>query len=90
VVIESATIQSIGLDLRQRAIAAIAATLAPDGLLFVLASLHPDGAPLASARPWPVSRGELTDFTAAGLQELSYTPGRVRSPAAPRSSRSTR
>jgi SAM-dependent methyltransferase len=74
VVVECATIQSIALDLRLRAINAIASTVAPNGLLFVLASLRPDGEP-APTRPWPVSRAELANFVAAGLRELSYATG---------------
>jgi 2-polyprenyl-3-methyl-5-hydroxy-6-metoxy-1,4-benzoquinol methylase len=74
VVVECATIQSITLDLRHRVIDAVASTVAPGGLLFVLASLRPDGAP-APTRPWPVSRTELADFATAGLRELSYAPG---------------
>jgi hypothetical protein len=52
---------------------AIASTVAPGGLLFVLAFLRPDGAP-APTRPWPVSRAELADFVTAGLREVSYAP----------------
>jgi hypothetical protein len=54
-------------------IEAIASTVAPTGLLFVLAFLRPDGAP-APTRPWPVSRAELAGFATAGLRELSYAP----------------
>ena len=71
-VVESATIQSIEPAHRNQVIQAIASTVAPTGLLFVLATLRPDRTP-APSRPWPVSRGELAGFGAAGLHELSYT-----------------
>jgi SAM-dependent methyltransferase len=72
IVVESATIQSIEPGHRNQVIQAIASTVAPIGLLFVLATLRPDGTP-APSRPWPVSRGELAAVGAAGLHELSYT-----------------
>jgi SAM-dependent methyltransferase len=74
VVVECATIQSIGLDRRHQVIDAIASTVGPNGLLFVLAALRPGGAPAVS-RPWAVSRTDLADFATAGLRELSYAPG---------------
>jgi SAM-dependent methyltransferase len=71
VVVEFNTIQSIELGRRRDVLAAIAATVAQRGLLFVRAALRPDGAP-AHTRPWPVSRAELADFAEFALQAVSF------------------
>ena len=71
IVVEFNTIQSIELGRRRDVLAAIAATVAPRGLLFVRAALRPDGAP-ALTRPWPVSRAELADFAEVGLRAVSF------------------
>jgi SAM-dependent methyltransferase len=70
-VVEINTIQSLPVPRRAEVIAAIAATVARGGLLFVRCVLRNDGDPVES-RPWPVSPAQLRLFAGEGLRELSY------------------
>jgi 2-polyprenyl-3-methyl-5-hydroxy-6-metoxy-1,4-benzoquinol methylase len=70
-VVEIQTIQSLPLDRRAATVAAIAATVAPGGELFVRAAGRGDAEPV-HGRPWPVSRAELRGFTDHGLREESF------------------
>jgi SAM-dependent methyltransferase len=70
-VVEIRTLQSLPLDRRQTAARAIAATVAPGGVVFVRAAARDPDEPLGS-RPWPLTRAELEAFTRAGLVELSF------------------
>ena len=79
-VVEIRTLQSLPLERRQTAARAIAATVAPGGLLFVRAAAREPEEPLGS-RPWPLTRSDLDPFTGAGLLERSFNdeppgPGR--------------
>jgi SAM-dependent methyltransferase len=69
--VEIKTIQSIPLQHRADAIAAIAATVAPGGTVFVQCFLRDDDEP-TEGPPWPVSRKDLDGFAASGLTELSF------------------
>jgi SAM-dependent methyltransferase len=68
---EANTLQVLPAALRLRAIENIAAFLCPGGLLLVIARgrepYEPEG-----QMPWPLTRTDLSAFTAAGLQELSF------------------
>jgi SAM-dependent methyltransferase len=70
-VFEANTLQVLPAALRSRAIENIARFLCPAGLLLVIArgreSADPEG-----QMPWPLTRSELSGFTAAGLEELSF------------------
>jgi 2-polyprenyl-3-methyl-5-hydroxy-6-metoxy-1,4-benzoquinol methylase len=67
-VVEIRTLQSLPLDRRERAVKAIAATVAPGGEVFVRTAIREPDEPLTS-RPWPLIRGELNAFIEAGLTE---------------------
>jgi SAM-dependent methyltransferase len=70
-VAEINTIQSLPRADRPAAIASIAATVAPGGLLFVRCqATGADDEPDGPQRPWPVRRSELGGFTAAGLTQV--------------------
>jgi SAM-dependent methyltransferase len=70
-VAEIITIQSLPLELRERAVAAIADTVAPGGTLYVWCLGREDDQPVGG-RPWPVSRADLRGFEAAGLEQTSF------------------
>lgn len=79
-VVEARTLQSLPLDQRAGAVAAIVATVRRGGLVWVRC-LARDDEEAVTARPWPVSRSELAGFTDAGLRELTFEqerPGRAR------------
>ncbi len=69
-IVEINTIQSISLEQRPAAIAAIASTVAEGGELFVYC-LHRDNSAPVENRPWPVSRADLAAFGSNGLREVS-------------------
>ncbi len=70
-VFEANTLQVLPAPLRSRAIENIAGFLCPGGLLLVIARGREPSDP-EGQMPWPVTRTELSAFTAAGLQELSF------------------
>jgi SAM-dependent methyltransferase len=65
-VVEVQTIQSTPPDSHRAAIAAIAATLAPGGKLFLRAAMRSEHQ-AASQRPWPLRWSELEWFSEEGL-----------------------
>lgn len=69
-VVESMTVQSLPLDLRDTATQAVAALVAPDGTLLVLAAARPEGADVAGP-PWPLSRSEVEAFATSGLTTMA-------------------
>ena len=71
VVVEIRTLQSLPLDVRGPAVAAIARTVAPGGVVYVRCFGREPGQP-AGRRPWPVSRDELAGFERAGLSVRSF------------------
>ena len=71
-VVEVRTLQSLPLGQRAGAAAAIAGTVGPGGVVWVHCLARDDAEPV-TARPWPVSRRELTAFVDAGLHELSFS-----------------
>ena len=68
-VLESMTVQSMPRSVRDRAIAAIRATVAAGGRLLVLGVLLPDGADRAAGPPWLLDRAELATFTTPPLRQ---------------------
>jgi SAM-dependent methyltransferase len=60
-VLESLTVQSMPLSLRDKAIAGVRSLVAPGGTLLVIAAGREDGDPL-DGPPWPLSRAELEAF----------------------------
>jgi len=70
-VLESYTLQTFPAALRQKAMRAIAALVAPGGALLVIArgrnTEEPEG-----EFPWPLTRGVLDAFEGAGLLEVSF------------------
>lgn len=69
-VVEINTLQSLPRRDRLAAVAAIAGTVARGGLLFVRCQAGGVDEPDGPERPWPVRRGELEGFTAAGLTQV--------------------
>lgn len=65
-VVEVGNVQA--LETRRRdAFAAIAATVAPAGTMFVRCYARPDGEPRGDGPPWPIARDELAGTEDAGL-----------------------
>jgi 2-polyprenyl-3-methyl-5-hydroxy-6-metoxy-1,4-benzoquinol methylase len=60
-VAEAITVQALPLSLRERAIDAIASTVAPGGTLVVVSGIH-EGGGERDGPPWPVTREELGRF----------------------------
>ncbi len=70
-VVEIRTLQSLPLEQRGKAARALADRVRHGGRLFVRC-LGRGNSEAVSARPWPVSRGELGAFLDAGLSELEF------------------
>lgn len=70
-VFEANTLQALPAALRPRAMEKIAEFLCPTGLLLVIARGREPSDPEGQV-PWPLTRGELSAFAAAGLEELSF------------------
>jgi len=70
-VFEANTLQVLPAALRLRAIENIAGFLCPGGRLLLIARGREPSDP-EGQMPWPLTRAELSAFTAAGLQELSF------------------
>jgi SAM-dependent methyltransferase len=70
-VFEANTLQVLPAALRPRAIENIAEFLCPGGLLLFIARGREPSDP-EGQMPWPLTRAELSAFTAAGLEELSF------------------
>ena len=70
-VFEANTLQVLPAALRPRAIERIAGFLCPGGLLLVIARAREPFDP-EGQMPWPLTRAELSAFTAVGLKELSF------------------
>jgi SAM-dependent methyltransferase len=71
-VFEAYTIQSLPEgELRPKAIAAIASTVAENGTLLVIARGRDDGQ-VVQGPPWPLSPAEATSFAQHGLDEILF------------------
>lgn len=69
-VVEIRNIQALPLSIRSRVIASVGSVVAVSGTLLVInrfreTEMEPDGP------PWPLSSGELAEFSALNLQEVS-------------------
>jgi 2-polyprenyl-3-methyl-5-hydroxy-6-metoxy-1,4-benzoquinol methylase len=67
---ECYALQALPREVIPAAAAAMAETLRPGGKVLVIARARSDDAAL-SGPPWPLTRGDLAAFTAAGLTEAS-------------------
>ncbi|HEY0778830.1 MAG TPA: methyltransferase domain-containing protein [Gemmatirosa sp.] len=72
-VVEIITIQALPVALRDRAVAAVAALVAPGGTAMVVENVRDDGDPLPDRPPWPFSRAEIDSFADHGLQAVALT-----------------
>lgn len=70
-VLEIYTIQPLPMELRSKAIAAVASFVAPGGELVVVCRGRENGEEV-SQLPYPLSREDLRGFEAAGLQEIEF------------------
>ena len=70
-VFEANTLQVLPVALRSPAIEKITGFLCPGGHLLVIARGREPSDPEGQV-PWPLTRAELSAFTAAGLEELSF------------------
>jgi SAM-dependent methyltransferase len=68
-VVESLTAQSLPDPPRPRAIANVAAMVAPGGTLVVIAAAREPGE-AANGPPWPLTRAEIDAFAAGGLEPV--------------------
>ena len=68
-VVESLTVQSLPVALRERATAAVAGLVAPGGSLLVIAADRDDGSP-GHGPPWPLTRTQVDAFAGGGLQTV--------------------
>ena len=69
-VYECFTVQALPLAMRREVMEAVARLVAPGGRLFVVTLLRPSDDP-PEGPPWPLSRREVDDFLALGLEEVS-------------------
>lgn len=69
-VVESITVQSMPLSVRDTAIAAIARTVAPGGRLLVVSGVRAEGVDV-DGPPWPLTATEIESFGAQGLRQES-------------------
>jgi SAM-dependent methyltransferase len=70
-VLESHTLQVLPASLRPQATKNIAAFLQPGGHLLVIAR-HREPSDPEGQMPWPLTRSEISAFTARGLQEVLF------------------
>ena len=75
-VVEIITIQSLPLDLRDRAVKAIGNAVAPGGTLYVWCLGRADDEPV-ERRPWPVSRADLRILETGGLTRTAFSEADV-------------
>lgn len=70
-VLEIYTIQPLPLEMRERAIDAVASLVAPGGELVVVTRGRADDEPVKEL-PWPLSRKDLSRFEANGLKQIHF------------------
>ena len=70
-VLEVYTIQPLPLEMRERAIDAVAGFVAPGGDLVVVTRGREDEEPVEEL-PWPLSRKDLSRFEANGLKQIHF------------------
>lgn len=72
-VLEIHTIQPLPLEMRPDVIKAIAAFVAAEGKLIVVARGREDDEPVTDAPPWALSKKDLSNFEKAGLRQIGFT-----------------
>lgn len=70
-VVEIYTVQAMTPRLRSEAFSGLAQTLAPDGLLLIIARGREDGEDRGNM-PWPLSRSELAELEPLGLRQETF------------------
>lgn len=70
-VLEIYTIQPLPLEMRERAIDAVASFVAPGGTLVVVTRAREDEEDV-DVVPWPLSRKDLSRFGENGLEKVSF------------------
>jgi hypothetical protein len=68
-VVESITVQSIPVALREAAIAGVRGLLAPGGTLLVYSGVRGEGEEV-DGPPWPLTRSELEWFARDGIEPV--------------------
>ena len=68
-VVETLTVQSLPVALREQATAAVADLVAPGGTLLVVAAARDDDSP-ADGPPWPLTRAKVDAFAGDGLEPV--------------------
>jgi SAM-dependent methyltransferase len=70
-VLESYTLQALPRDVRARAIHGLAGFVRKGGIILLIARGRDEDEP-EGLMPWPLTRGDLDQFTALGLREQSF------------------
>ena len=70
-VVEVINLQALPVDLRPRAVGAVAELVAPGGTLLVIENIREDGAAPPERPPWPFSRAEVESFAEHGLRPVA-------------------
>lgn len=70
-VVEVINVQALPVDLRPRAVEAVAGLVAPGGTLLAVENVRPDGAALPDRPPWPFSRADIESFAEHGLRTVA-------------------
>lgn len=70
-IVEVINVQALPVDLRPRAVAAVAGLVAPGGTLLAVENVRPDGAALPDRPPWPFSRADIESFAEHGLRTVA-------------------
>ena len=70
-VVECINVQALPVDMRPRAVGAVADLVAPGGTLIVVENVRADGDALPDRPPWPFSRAEVESFAEHGLRTVA-------------------
>lgn len=70
-VVEIINLQALPVDLRPRAVGAVADLVAPGGTLLAVENVRPSGAALPDRPPWPFSRADIESFAEHGLRTIA-------------------
>lgn len=70
-VVEIINVQALPVDLRPRAVPAVAGLVASGGALLAVENVRPDGAAPPDRPPWPFSRAEIASFAEHGLRTVA-------------------
>lgn len=70
-VVEIINVQALPVDLRPRAVGAVADLVAPGGTLLAVENIRAGGAALPDRPPWPFSRADIESFAEHGLRTVA-------------------